>query len=99
MVAKLGLTVQITSRTHMFFTNSCVMLQTSIKLKFDENTSLRFVFDMMCDRCLGQFTLYTLVSTRLISSLYLLCGTFSGESLLKLLKIDPKCLNAIFHFT
>ena len=40
------------SHTHIL-TNSCVKLSTPIKLKFDENTSLRFVFDMMCDRCLG----------------------------------------------
>jgi hypothetical protein len=53
MVAKLDLMVQITSRTHMFLTKSCVKLRTLIKLKFDENTSLRFVFDMMCYHCLG----------------------------------------------
>ena len=35
------------------YQQSCVKLQTLINLKFDENASLRFVFDMMCDRCLG----------------------------------------------
>jgi hypothetical protein len=40
--------------------------------------------------------LYTLVSTQLISCLYLLCATFSGEPLLELLKLDQNCLNVIF---
>ena len=40
------------SHTHIL-TNSYVKLQTPINLNFDENTSLRFVFDMMCNRCLG----------------------------------------------
>ena len=39
------------SHTHVL-TNSCVKLRTLIKLKFDENTSLKFVFDMMCDHWL-----------------------------------------------
>ena len=41
--------------------------------------------------------MYTLVSTRLISWLYLLCATFSGEPLLELLKLDQNCLSVIFH--
>ena len=35
----------------------------------------------------------------LISCLYLLCATFSGEPHLEFLKLDQNCLSAIFRFT
>ena len=67
-VEKLDLTVLTTSRTHMFRLN---LLQNWI-LDNLVQTQVFSSYDMLSNSCLGLFTLYTLVSTRLYSCLLLL---------------------------